>query len=143
MARSNVGHVRQGDRRSPEAGREGCDVLDAEVLAGLKDLQSVGGDVQELVRVFTTSSTERLECLRTAARAGDAEALGRAAHSLRGSSGSLGGRRVADICAVLEAPGELDSATRSELLDRLSDELGLVHAALSAAFAGDAGPARS
>jgi HPt (histidine-containing phosphotransfer) domain-containing protein len=44
--------------------------------------------------------------LRQALAAGDAVAISRMAHSLRGASGQLGGQRMASSCRWLEANAE-------------------------------------
>ncbi len=56
----------------------------------------------------------------------DADILARAAHTLKGSSASLGARRLATLCARIEAAG----AATPEHLDDVERELGLVAAAL-------------
>ena len=55
-----------------------------------------------LLRVFFHSQQTTGERLAQAAATGDAEALGRLAHSLRGSAGTIGARALSDAAAALE-----------------------------------------
>jgi signal transduction histidine kinase/DNA-binding response OmpR family regulator len=76
--------------------------------AGLQDLERrIGGAegaslIEHLVDVFLRDGPERIAEIHDAIGAGDCDALRRGAHALRGSSRTLGARRVADLCAVLE-----------------------------------------
>ena len=78
------------------------DVLDA--------IQALGGqsDPDFLLRIiqrFIRETQERLETLEKAVNIGDSTLLERTAHSLKGSSGSIGARRMAQLCARLERYG--------------------------------------
>ena len=78
------------------------DVLDA--------IQALGGqnDPDFLLRIiqrFIRETQERLETLEKAVSIGDSTLLERTAHSLKGSSGSIGARRMAQLCARLERYG--------------------------------------
>ena len=61
--------------------------------------------VTELIDNFLTTARERLEHIRQAVARADGSALSTAAHSLKGSSGTLGAVGMAEICADLEAQG--------------------------------------
>jgi two-component system sensor histidine kinase/response regulator len=106
--------------------------LDQGVLAGLREL----GDadlLSELSTMFLDDASSRLATLNEAVEKGDARAVERTAHTLRGSSGNMGATRMAVICSELEyvgASGDLGYA--AELLDRLKEELGRVRSALEA-----------
>jgi two-component system, sensor histidine kinase and response regulator len=68
---------------------------------------------------------------------GDAPAVERAAHILKGGSGSMGARRMSGLCAQLEdlgASGDLSQG--SELLGRIKEELGRVERTLEAEVTG-------
>ena len=78
------------------------DVLDA--------IQALGGqnDPDFLLRIiqrFIRETHERLEALEKAVDIGDSILLERTAHRLKGSSGSIGARRMAQLCARLEGFG--------------------------------------
>jgi CheY-like chemotaxis protein/HPt (histidine-containing phosphotransfer) domain-containing protein len=87
------------------------DVLDAAVVAQLLDLADdsdpsfLGG----MIDAFAVTSSETLQGLRGALERGEAEPLERAAHALKGSSGSLGATRVAALCARLQEIGRAGS----------------------------------
>ena len=65
--------------------------------------------VTELIDNFLTTAGERLATIREAVEQADNHALRTAAHSLKGSSGTLGASGMADICADLEASGRDDN----------------------------------
>jgi HPt (histidine-containing phosphotransfer) domain-containing protein len=58
--------------------------------------------LRELVELFREDGGMRLEAMRKARSAKDAAALAAAAHTLKGSSGNLGGRRLAALVSRLE-----------------------------------------
>ncbi|GAC1539119.1 MAG: hypothetical protein NVS3B12_25040 [Acidimicrobiales bacterium] len=110
--------------------------LDAEILGELQLLDRDGGGIAELVDAFTVTSAERVDKLRRAIDAGDNNAVGRVAHSLKGSSATFGGVRVAELCGVLETSAERnDLHTAPETLALLVDALAAMHVGLGAAFA--------
>ncbi len=65
--------------------------------------------VTELIDNFITTAGERLEAIGQALDRADSSALQTAAHSLKGSSGTLGAAGMADICGDLEARGRDDN----------------------------------
>ena len=73
----------------------------AETIRDLREMAGEEGYVQ--IRAEFLSSTERLlGAMARAAEAGDAEALRSAAHTLKGSSGSLGAAGLEAQCRELE-----------------------------------------
>ena len=116
--------------RSPAASAGNGHVLDPEVLAGLREL----GDAEllaELAGMFFEDAATRLEDLRRAVEGGDALFVERVAHTLKGSSGNIGARGMAAICAELQEVGTSgDLARARELLGRLEEEFGRVRPAL-------------
>jgi HPt (histidine-containing phosphotransfer) domain-containing protein len=114
-------------------GGDGLDEpLDEVVLAGLREL----GDadlLSELSTMFLADASSRLAALREAVKGGDAKSVEQIAHALKGSSGNMGAKRMAKICAELEyagASGDLSYAP--ELLGRLEEEFSRVRPALEA-----------
>ena len=81
------------------------EVLDARVLAGLRDYQRPGEPdfLTHLIRVFLDDLSLRLESIRNAQARGDHGTLRSAAHALKGASGELGAKRLHALCAQLEA----------------------------------------
>jgi CheY-like chemotaxis protein/HPt (histidine-containing phosphotransfer) domain-containing protein len=86
------------------------DALDRSVLAQLRELETdVPGLVGDVVTTFLRETPARLDRLRAALAAGDAQEVERAAHSLKGSAGSIGARRLGELAADIEG--------RSRVLD--------------------------
>ena len=109
--------------------------VDPGVLAGLRGLQ--GDDdtdiVAELAGVFLEDARARLSLLEEAVQRGDASAVERVAHMLKGGSGSMGARGMSDLCARLERAGASGDLPQSvELLARLQGEFVRVERALEA-----------
>ena len=113
--------------------------LDREVLDGLRKL----GDenlLSELVGLFLEDVPGRLTALRGAVGSGDANAVERNAHALKGSCGNMGAMRMSAIASELQdagVSGDLSSAPA--LLERLEEEYGRVRQTLAAEVAPDAG----
>ncbi len=80
-------------------------VLDAKVLAGLREYQRPGEPdfLTHLIGVFLHDLSVRLESIRNAQTRGDLATLRSAAHALKGASGELGAKRLHALCAQLEA----------------------------------------
>ena len=114
--------------------------VDREVLARLRRLQ--GEDepdiVAELTGMFLKDARSRLEAVEEALQKGDAPALERAAHALKGGYGSMGARGMSGLCAQLEDVGaSVDLSWAPELLGRIREELGRVERALEAEVSGN------
>jgi signal transduction histidine kinase/CheY-like chemotaxis protein/HPt (histidine-containing phosphotransfer) domain-containing protein len=111
------------------------DVLDPQVLADLRDLEAKGADVGSVARSFTRAAPQRMQALQGAIDDNDGQALAETAHTLRGSSATLGGHRVAALCAVLQAAGESQNFIEAaHVMTRLSDELAAACADLQTSF---------
>ncbi len=97
-------------------------------------LEMVGGDMGflvDLVSEYRTDGASRVADMRTALAAGQAEDLRRAAHTLKGSSASLGANGLAEVCREVEAAardGDLDGL--GPKVDAIAAELDEVVAAL-------------
>ena len=74
--------------------------LELAVIDGLR--RGRPGLLERLIRAYLTYSPEAVEGLKAAAAAGDIEAVGMAAHSLKSSSASMGAAHLASIFKVLE-----------------------------------------
>ncbi|HEY3789802.1 MAG TPA: response regulator, partial [Urbifossiella sp.] len=93
-------------------------------------IDRLGGDRElfdEVAALFSVDAPTLLEELRSALGAGDAVRLKRAAHTLKGSAGYVGGEPAAAAAQALEAiaaSGSLDTASEAfELLERELDRL--------------------
>ncbi|AOE80563.1 HPt (histidine-containing phosphotransfer) domain-containing protein [Pseudomonas lurida] len=97
--------------------------LDPQVLSGLQEVME--GEYPKLLDTFLDDSQKRVEALRKARD--DAKALGRIAHSFKGSSGNLGAVRLAQLCQRLEVES-VESAVGDlgELVDQIDREFALV-----------------
>ena len=79
-------------------------VLDVEPIARLREMgKALGRDVpRRILELYLGDSPARLVTLRRAFAAGNAQAIERAAHALKGSSANLGASVLAEHCHQLE-----------------------------------------
>jgi HPt (histidine-containing phosphotransfer) domain-containing protein len=101
------------------------DVLDPDVVGRLRQLTPPGEPdvLTEILRLFLDDVPRRIETLRAATAAGDAIAVQRAAHSLKGSSGNIGARALYDVCRKLDDTAKAGNLVRLQpLVDALADE---------------------
>jgi CheY-like chemotaxis protein len=106
--------------------------FDPSVMAGLREASS--DFAMDLVDLFIDDAEARLATLRTAAGLDDGGELGRTAHCLKGSALTMGARKMAGLCALLESHAKAassDRATLASLIAAISDELGEVSLALT------------
>ncbi|AQT95695.1 Hpt domain-containing protein [Pseudomonas azotoformans] len=97
--------------------------LDPEVLSGLQEVME--GEYPKLLDTFLDDSQKRVEALRKARD--DAKALGRIAHSFKGSSGNLGAVRLAQLCQRLEVESVgAEVRDLGALVDQIDREFALV-----------------
>ena len=96
--------------------------LDPAVLSGLQEVME--GEYPKLLDTFLDDSQKRVEALRKARD--DAKALGRIAHSFKGSSGNLGAVRLAQLCQRLEAESVESTTDLGALVDQIDHEFALV-----------------
>jgi two-component system, sensor histidine kinase and response regulator len=98
-------------------------------------LERLGGDEElfaEVVGVFLGDAPKLMAELRRAVTAGDAPAVQRAAHGLKGAAGYVGGAPTAVAAAELEKVGASgDLADAPQTLDRLTTEVDRLTAALA------------
>ncbi len=91
------------------------EVLDHSVINGLKELREPGqpDPLRELVELFFRDATRRIEQMDAAAQAGEPAPLGAAAHTLKGSAGNLGARRLSALCSTLEKQAKAGETTEA------------------------------
>jgi CheY-like chemotaxis protein/anti-sigma regulatory factor (Ser/Thr protein kinase) len=82
--------------------------LDRAVLAQLRQL--FDGDLSEVIGAYLGDAPAQIDSMANACAAHDYAALGRAAHSLRSSSRSLGAHRVAELATSIEARARAQSS---------------------------------
>jgi CheY-like chemotaxis protein/HPt (histidine-containing phosphotransfer) domain-containing protein len=122
----------EGDSVTPEDAEH---PTDRAAIDGLLDL---GGPelLSKLAETFSAETSTALSALREAVAASDAQSVKSIAHTLKGSSGSMGAQKMSAICAELEdagASGDLPKVTG--LLARLETEFGRVRVALEVELA--------
>lgn len=84
---------------------ETSEPLDRATIDSLRELSDGDGDLlAELFQLFLTDTPPRLDAIEAAIAGGDAPALQRAAHTLKGSAGGLGATRMQAICMELGTP---------------------------------------
>ncbi len=93
------------------------DAIDKTVLNTLRE--SLGDDdefLAELIETFMQDSPEQLAAARAGVAGGDAEAVRRAAHSLKSNSASFGAMSLADLCGRLEEHGKQGDLSAAKAL---------------------------
>jgi PAS domain S-box-containing protein len=112
--------------------------LDPERLKVLRGLGPADGQglLPDAAEAFSQGVQSSLNNLRQAISDRDGEALGQAAHKLKGAAANIGATRAAAICSELEHGAQDVESDAMEILARLESELELVNTALSAAVAG-------
>jgi HPt (histidine-containing phosphotransfer) domain-containing protein len=87
---------------APDAAGDG---LERSALDSIRALDKSGGSavLRRVVGIYLKNAPELARAMRGAADAGDAAAVGRAAHSLKSSSLSVGAARLGALCREIEA----------------------------------------
>jgi HPt (histidine-containing phosphotransfer) domain-containing protein len=113
--------------------------LDAQVIAAF--VEASPDFAGELVDLFLQDSQGRITTLVMAAQSGDHDTLRAAAHSLKGSAGTMGARRLAELCHRLEqhAKDTGDREVAAHLVMSIEKELVEVGIAFAEAKLGTAG----
>ncbi len=103
--------------------------LDPAVLESLRQLTPPGEPdvLAEVLQLFVADVPARIERLRAAWQAGDAVAVQRAAHSLKGSAGNIGATQLLAVCGRLDEQGRSgDLSALAPLVASLDAEYGRV-----------------
>jgi len=120
--------------------RATTDVVDFGVIDALRGQRLPGrpDPVAELVTLFASETVANLRAIQRGVADGDARAIWRAAHSLRGDAAVVGAREVQALAAQLEALGRSsDLAAAVELVGNLDAAVTRARSALSALSMGD------
>jgi HPt (histidine-containing phosphotransfer) domain-containing protein len=106
-------------------------VLDPAVIESLRRLTIPGEPdvLNEVLTLFRHDAPRRFERLRNALAAGNIEEVRRAAHSLKGSAGTIGARTMFDVCRQIDELDELASA--APLVDALRVEFDKVESEIN------------
>jgi HPt (histidine-containing phosphotransfer) domain-containing protein len=124
-----VGHM----MREPSA-TDSRESVAASTLRELRELAELSGELgqfRELIDLFLRELESGLASMRKALAKEDAEGLGKLAHSLKGSSASMGAIMLASLCRILEELAkntELQGATAQ--LKQIEREIYLVRETL-------------
>ena len=99
------------------------EAIDQTVLAALAEAQEEGEPdlIVELIDLYLEDAPQWVEAIRAAVAQADAASIKRAAHTLKGSSGSVGVCQVAEICKLFEQTDFSIPAASSETLMQLLD----------------------
>ena len=97
------------------------EAIDQTVLAALAEAQEVGEPdlIVELIDLYLEDAPQWVEAIRAAVAQADAASIKRAAHTLKGSSGSVGVCQVAEICKLFEQTDFDSLAAKGETLMQL------------------------
>jgi PAS domain S-box-containing protein len=97
----------------------------------LQELRSMRDILPELIQTFRTEVRQRIAVMQEAVATGNAYSLARAAHGVKGVSGSMGGGRLAALCEVLEQMGNAQTVEGAgDLLPDIDHEFEKLSAAL-------------
>ena len=108
-------------------------VLEPAVVSGLRQLTPPGEPdvLAQVLNLFLVEVPPRVDRLRNAWASGNIEEVHRLAHSLKGSAGNIGARRLYDVCRQLDTMSQSDDpAGSAALVDALGVEFGKVEAAI-------------
>ena len=100
-------------------------VLDETVIQTLRQLTPPGEPdiLIEVLKLFLEEVPPRIDRLRNALAAGNIQEVHRTAHSLKGSAGNIGARRLYDVCRDIDDKGKAgDMAGAAALVDALGAE---------------------
>jgi len=99
------------------------EAIDQTVLAALAEAQEEGEPdlIVELIDLYLEDAPQWVEAIRAAVAQADAASIKGAAHTLKGSSGSVGVCQVAEICKLFEQTDFDSLAARGETLMQLLD----------------------
>ena len=112
--------------------------INPRALDAIRHLPGANGEAlaNKVIRAYLVDTPARLVQMQAAANAGDAEAVRKAAHSMKSSSANVGADRLAGLCRELETMGRggtIDGAPR--LLKGAAEELEHVVAVLGGLIA--------
>ncbi len=108
-------------------------ILDPQVLDSLRQLAGAKAStlINTIIGQYFEDSPEKLQAIATAAAEKDADALRKAAHSLRSSSANLGAITVAELCKTVENIARTGTTEgTSEAIAQLPTEYAKVEIAL-------------
>jgi HPt (histidine-containing phosphotransfer) domain-containing protein len=121
------------DKSSEPAGADPARVLDSEVLAELRRLETPSGTelLSTVIDLYIADTPQRLAAIRAAMEQSNAKVVASEAHALKGSSLHLGAKRMGELCEILEEQARAGTTGgASVLLPVLEEEFARVREAL-------------
>jgi HPt (histidine-containing phosphotransfer) domain-containing protein len=84
------------------------ELIDIEIVNGLKELGDDGDNsfFKEIVILYEDQAQGLISEIKQHAETGDAEQMGKSAHTLKGASLNIGARLFADVCKAIELAGK-------------------------------------
>lgn len=114
--------AQQGSAASPDRGIATEAVFDAERLDALAALKGARGLATEVVGVFQQDAERLIDRMRTAVHNGRCNDFRELAHALKGSAGSVGAKRLQEVCLALEKIDDRQLLRQtSEIVQQLVD----------------------
>ena len=110
----------------PSANTTSSEIIDGAAIERIRALDRKGGAsrLERVVSQFTAIAPGLVAAIHDKAREDDAEALWRAAHSLKSSSGALGATLLSRRCAEIEAAARNSGVeAASPLIEAIDDDL--------------------
>jgi HPt (histidine-containing phosphotransfer) domain-containing protein len=103
---------------SPETSASDSQILDARIMASLRELQADDEPnfLSEIIDTFLEDGPKRLEAIQQSIKTGDSDQLHRLAHSFKGASSSLGALSFSKVCGAIEEVGRSGSVAEAEPL---------------------------
>ncbi|MCB0722047.1 MAG: Hpt domain-containing protein [Ignavibacteriae bacterium] len=101
------------------------ELVDMNVIEGLKELGDGDTDsfFKEIVELYIDQAVGLINEIKELAASGDAEKLGKTAHTLKGASLNVGSKLFAEVCKTIELAGKQNNlAEIGSEVDKL-DEL--------------------
>jgi HPt (histidine-containing phosphotransfer) domain-containing protein len=104
-------------------------ILDQAMISALLQLETPGKPsvLLPIVDTFLADAARHLDSIRAGSRTGDTEAISLAAHSLKGTAGSLGAARLAKVALDIES--HRSGVVSETTVDALEDTLTLTRSA--------------
>ena len=115
-------------------GAEAAD-LDKDTLEQLRELDDDGDALRCIVSLYLEGWHDRVEELADAARAADLRRVASAAHSLKGSSATVGATAVAGLAARIESEARRELLPPAAVLAELAESADRAAALLEAEIA--------
>lgn len=114
-------------------------ILDPDAIESLRALSpdTDASFLRELIEIYLQDTPERMVELEAALAKGDAHAMMRAAHTIKGSSSNFGANKLAQIALEIEQHGKAGNCSpATSILPGLKTEYALVAQALKQITAG-------